>query len=102
MYTRLSELADNSADAEKASGVEWRGPRSPATEGGTSTHRGHLIVRAVRTEEGVVEFALDAVECPVEMIVPSTCFCDKLDERSGRANVQGFAVIVSRLNMCVE
>ena len=77
-------------------------PSEPATEGGTSTHRGHLIVSAINTEEGVVEFALDAVECQVEMIAPSTRLCDKLDEHSGRANVQGFAVIASRLIMCVE
>ena len=74
MNTRLSKLADDSTDAEKAGGVEWRSPRGPATEGGTGPRRGLLVVRAVSTEEGVVEFTLDAVKCPTEIIAPPPAF----------------------------
>ena len=100
--TWLSEPPDNTADAQKAINVGWRGRWHPSAKRDAGTRRRSLLFGTIGTQDSLVEFAFNAMQSPVNMVVTAIRFGNQLDEHPGRTDMQGFAVIVRRLNAGVE
>ena len=74
----------------------------PSAKRNAGTRRRSLLVGTICTQDSLVEFAFNAMQSPVDMVVTATRFGNQLDEHPGRTDMQGFAVIVRRLNAGVE
>ena len=94
MNAWLGELANDATDPKETGSVERRGPWIPPAEGGACAGCRQLSVWAVSAKEGLVELALDTVECPVEVFLFPARFSKQLDKHSGWADVECLTFVV--------